>query len=222
MTQPESWPPPPPPPPGGPQPDPTAAPGGYHGGEVFGESGRADLPGAAPAAHPPGGAEPGHDAVELPGHQVAAGPYPGSPGYPHATGPAPYGQPGYPAPYGSAAGYGFPGYGAPPRRETNALAIGAMVVSGFGVLGLCGYGVFGVIGAIGAILGHVARRQIAERNQDGAELAKVAIITGWITTGIGVLAGALIVVLVVFMAQLDGGGGVDSDGFDALAALAGR
>jgi hypothetical protein len=69
------------------------------------------------------------------------------------------------------------------------LAIAALVVSCVGVLGLCPYGLGGWIGAIGAILGHVARRQIRERGDAGAGMALAGIIVGWIATGLFVLAG---------------------------------
>jgi hypothetical protein len=69
------------------------------------------------------------------------------------------------------------------------LAIAALVVSCVGVLGLCPYGLGGWIGAIGAILGHVGRRQIRERGEAGAGMALAGIIIGWTTTGLFVLAG---------------------------------
>jgi Domain of unknown function (DUF4190) len=91
-----------------------------------------------------------------------------------------YQAPAYAAPYP---------YMAPPQKSTNGMAIAALVVSCVGVLGLCAYGLGGWIGAIGAILGHVGRRQIRERSQNGDGMALAGIIVGWIATGLFVLAG---------------------------------
>jgi hypothetical protein len=104
-----------------------------------------------------------------------AGPYQHTPAYP-ATGydqTASYGQP---VPYGQAAGYGQQGYvvysAVPP---TNGLAIASMIVS---ILGF---------GPVGAIMGHIARRQIQERGEQGDGFALAGIIVGWVTTGVWVL-----------------------------------
>jgi hypothetical protein len=106
---------------------------------------------------------------------------PSPPAYPDPTSPyQAYQTPVYPAPYP---------YMAPPGRSTNGMAIAALVVSCVGVLGLCAYGLGGWIGAIGAILGHVGRRQIRERGQGGDGMALAGIIVGWIATGLFVLAG---------------------------------
>ncbi len=111
--------------------------------------------------------------------------YPQQPGPwsdPNAAPQYPYsGATGYPPPYGYV--------GMSPTPTNNGLAIAALVVSCVGVLGLCPYGLGGWIGAIGAILGHVARRQIRERGNAGAGMALAGIIIGWITTGLFVLAG---------------------------------
>jgi hypothetical protein len=40
------------------------------------------------------------------------------------------------------------------------------------------------LGPIGAILGHVARKQIRETGEQGDGMALAGIIVGWITTGI--------------------------------------
>ncbi len=80
-------------------------------------------------------------------------------------------QPPYPV-----AGYQSP-YGTPMAASapTNGLAIASLVVA---ILGF---------GFIAAIMGHIARRQIAERGEQGDGLALAGIIVGWITTGIWVL-----------------------------------
>ncbi|MGE5827541.1 MAG: DUF4190 domain-containing protein [Micromonosporaceae bacterium] len=92
---------------------------------------------------------------------------------PSPPSPAPSADPtfGYTTPQ-PAYGYGAPGYAAPP---TNSLAIASMIVA---ILGF---------GPIGAIMGHVARRQIKERGEQGDGFALAGIIVGWITTGIWVV-----------------------------------
>jgi hypothetical protein len=79
------------------------------------------------------------------------------------------------------------------------MAIAAMVVSIVGALGLCAYGVGGFIGLVGAILGHVARRQIRTRNEGGEGMALAGIIVGWIATGLAVIAAAFVVWFFVWM-----------------------
>lgn len=110
--------------------------------------------------------------------------------YPQQPGPwsDPNAAPQYP--YSGAPAYPPYGYvGTSPTPSNNGLAIAALVVSCVGVLGLCAYGLGGWIGAIGAILGHVSRRQIRERGDAGAGMALAGIIVGWIATGLFVLAG---------------------------------
>jgi hypothetical protein len=41
---------------------------------------------------------------------------------------------------------------------------------------------------VGAVLGHVAQRQIAQTGEEGASMAKAAIWVGWIITGLTVAA----------------------------------
>ncbi|HEX2356783.1 MAG TPA: DUF4190 domain-containing protein, partial [Micromonosporaceae bacterium] len=107
-------------------------------------------------------------------------------------------------PYGNAYGYppGYPAYGygvaAPP---TNGMAIASMIVSIVGLVGICAYGIGGYIGAVGAILGHVSRRQVRERGESGDGMALAGIIIGWIATGIALAATAGLVALVVLAAR---------------------
>ena len=92
--------------------------------------------------------------------------------------PAAYGEPVYPAGQpGYPPGYGQPMYGQPVvlSQPTNGLAIASMIVS---ILGF---------GPVGAIMGHIARRQIQERGEQGDGFALAGIIVGWVTTGIWVL-----------------------------------
>jgi hypothetical protein len=132
--------------------------------------------------------------------QPYADPYGGAPVSPGYTVP-----PGNPADY---PGYGYPGYGygtpIPAAASTNGMAIASLVVSIVGAVGLCAYGLGGYIGLVGAILGHVARRQVRERGEAGAGMALAGVIVGWIATAIAVLATAAIVIFVVFIASHPG------------------
>jgi hypothetical protein len=111
---------------------------------------------------------------------------------------------GAPAQY---AGYGiepaYPTYGyqtpmvvaAAPR--TNPLAIASLVCS------LTGFVMCGVPSLVGAILGHVARKQIRERGEDGAGMALAGIITGWIIFGLMLLFGIFYVGVIVYAFNQD-------------------
>jgi hypothetical protein len=162
-----------------------------------------DLPPPGDPYYPP--------ASPAPAQPQAAYPQPGylEPGYPQPGYPQPgYPQPGYPQAGYPGAGYPQPGYpqtGYPyaypaPVRPTNGLAIGAMVVSIAAALGLCAYGMGGYLGIVGAILGHVARRQIRSTGESGDGMAMAGVIVGWISTVIAVIATAVIVYFVWWVA----------------------
>jgi Domain of unknown function (DUF4190) len=160
-----------------------------------------------------------------PEYSVGAASVPTSPfsppdsGYdPSGFGAPGYGAPGYPATavpspnYGGYGGYGAqPGYGAqqvyypgyPPPAKTNGLAIASMVVSIVGAVFLFCYGAGGLVGAVGAILGHVSRRQIRERQESGDGMALAGIITGWIATGLGLLIVAFFVIFIAWAVNND-------------------
>ena len=88
-----------------------------------------------------------------------------------SSGPEP--PPHYPPPYYPPPPYPpAPGYPYPPRRPTNGMAIAAMVL---GIVGLCN-----PIGLLGLIFGMIARRQIAERGEEGDGFAVTGIVLGWI------------------------------------------
>ena len=108
----------------------------------------------------------------------------------------PYGgqEPNPYAPY--QGGYGY-GYSYTPPKPTNGLAIGSLVTSVVGAIGLCFYGAGGVVGLVGAILGHVAMRQIKANDQAGRGLALAGVIVGWIAFAIGVVVIAAIIIFVV-------------------------
>jgi hypothetical protein len=54
---------------------------------------------------------------------------------------------------------------------------------------------------IGAVLGHIALRQIGQTGEEGASLAKAAIWVGWIITGLIVLACCAVVALAIAFNQ---------------------
>jgi Domain of unknown function (DUF4190) len=119
--------------------------------------------------------------------------------------PPPPGQPdpgypvsGQPVPQGYAAPM-YPGYPPyPPSAPTNGLAIAALVCSLAG-LATC------ISAPVGAILGHVARRQIRERGEGGDGLALAGIIVGWILTGLLVLLIAFYVVIIIIAVNSETG-----------------
>ncbi|MGN9774479.1 DUF4190 domain-containing protein [Micromonospora sp. H33] len=125
-------------------------------------------------------------------------PYAGAPGDPyaglkHASGqpaPDPYAAAGYPPP-------AYPGYGYAPQR-TNSMAIVALVLSLVGIASC-------ITAPIGAILGHVAQKQIRQTGEGGEGMAKAAIIVGWILTGLLVLLIAFYVVVIIFAIASEGG-----------------
>jgi hypothetical protein len=138
----------------------------------------------APGSQPYGAPAYGTPPYGTPGY----GTPPGQPGY----GTPPYGTPGYGTPPGQP-GYGYP-YAAP---KTNGLAIAALVVSLVSLVSCP------LIGLAGAIMGHIARRQVAERRDEGAGMALAGIIVGWIGLAIGIL---IVVFYIVLFAGLSSSG----------------
>jgi hypothetical protein len=115
------------------------------------------------------------------------------PAYP----PAQYPVTAPPAAYGGYAGYGaYAPPGAyqvyPVAPKTNGLATASMIVSIVSIGFLFCYGLGAIVGIVGAILGHIARRQIRTRGEAGAGMALAGIITGWVATAIGIAILAVI------------------------------
>jgi hypothetical protein len=123
--------------------------------------------------------------------------YPTQPGYQQPG----YQQPGYQQPgYAAQPSYpsyptSYPGYGGyttpvmPVGQKTNGLSIASLVVSLSGVVFLFCYGGGGILGLVGAILGHVAQKQIRERGEAGGGMALAGVIVGWIVLALGIVVG---------------------------------
>ncbi len=128
---------------------------------------------------------------------------PGQPAYPTDPAQQQYGQAAYPPAaypnYTSYTGYTTPGMPVGPKN--NGLAIASLVVSLAGVLLLACYGGGGLVGLVGAILGHVAKRQIAQRGEGGGGMATAGIIIGWIVLALGVLILVGIIIFIVWAAN---------------------
>jgi hypothetical protein len=75
------------------------------------------------------------------------------------------------------------------------MAIASLVVSVLSIVGVCLCGFLGVAGVVGAILGHVARRQIKARGENGDGLALAGIIVGWIVFGLTLTLGVFLLVV---------------------------
>ncbi len=83
-----------------------------------------------------------------------------------------------PAPY-SPSGYGQAAYGQVAAAPTNGLAVASLICSLVGLLTI-------ISAPVGAVLGHVARRQIKQTGEQGDGLALAGIIVGWVITGLSV------------------------------------
>lgn len=166
-------------------------------------------PGEAPGPFPP----PPQGAPYAPPGGWGAGTYPGFTYGPPSGG---YGAGGYPG-YGPYPGYGSPpygppagyGYGAPgaygavpawpgyvPPRPTEGLALGSFVTSLVGLLSASVLFVPILACPVGAVLGHLALRRIAEKGTQGRGLALAGVIIGWIGTALLVL-GTIVLVAVI-------------------------
>jgi hypothetical protein len=80
---------------------------------------------------------------------------------------------------------------APPN---NSLALVSMI------LALVGLGC-GITAPVGAIMGHIARRQIRERGEGGDGMALTGIIVGWIVTTLYLIYIVFVIVMIIFVAS---------------------
>jgi hypothetical protein len=169
-------------------------------------------PGAQPAQPP---SQPYGDPSQAYGYPSQPSGVPASPAAGYPTSPT-SGYPGYPPQsYPAAPGYppAYPNYGYNTPQTTqsaNGLAIASLICSIAGIV-TCG-----VTSLVGAILGHVGRRQIAQQQQSGAGLALAGIITGWIVTGLWAVFWTLFVIGIV---AAETGANTASDFGDALRVL---
>jgi hypothetical protein len=77
------------------------------------------------------------------------------------------------------------------------MALASMIVALAGLITCIGF-------PVGAILGHVALRQIRQTGEPGESYAKTGIILGWIGTGVGILGCGLYVALIGVAASVHG------------------
>jgi hypothetical protein len=101
----------------------------------------------------------------------------------------------------AGADYGQPYQAYAPARKTNTTAIVALILSLAGLI-------IGISAPIGAIMGHVARRQIRQTGEDGEGLALAAIIIGWIITGLLVIG--CVIAAIAIIAAIAGGSQVNT------------
>jgi uncharacterized protein DUF4190 len=115
-----------------------------------------------------------------------------------------YQQPGYQQPGYQQPGYQQPGYPQPVvqgvpvppgtvygRPQTNSLAVAALVC---GIVQFFGFWLLGTIPAI--VLGHMARKQVRQRNEQGAGLALAGLILGYAGIALTVIVAIIIVAAV--------------------------
>ena len=104
-----------------------------------------------------------------------AAPYSGQPYQGQEYGGQPYGgqysQPQYGAQGYGAAQYPTSGYGAPQSSSTNVMAILSLVFAF-------------VFSPVGIVFGHIAKKQIKERGEQGAGLATAGLVLSYIFTGL--------------------------------------
>jgi peptidyl-prolyl cis-trans isomerase B (cyclophilin B) len=91
--------------------------------------------------------------------------------------------PGYSAGY---PGYGYPGYGYPQPKQTNTMAIVALV---------CAF----VFAPLGIVFGHISLSQIKKSGEEGRGLALAGLIISYLVTVLTIL---VVVISVVFFVQV--------------------
>jgi hypothetical protein len=108
--------------------------------------------------------------------------------YPQPTG---YPQTSYPQPGYQAGAPGWAGAGGNASPKTNGLAVAALIC---GIVQFCGLWLLGTIPAI--VLGHIARKQIRQRGEQGAGPALAGLILGYVGLALTVIVVIIIVVAV--------------------------
>ncbi len=115
------------------------------------------------------------------------------------------------------------GYGYPVVRPTNGLAIAGMVCAIIALPAACfTWGVGGIVlGVLGAIFGHVARRKIRQRDEQGGGMALTGVILGWISVALSIVFLVFMILFVIYgetwVTNLENSGGSDWD--DALRGM---
>jgi hypothetical protein len=148
-------------------------------------------------------------------------PPPGTPPPGPPSGPPPqqqWQQPGWPQPtYAGQPQWGAPPF-APPKK-TNGLAIASLVLGlAWVVVGPLGF----FTGIAAVITGHIARKQIRERQENGAGMALAGLILGYVSIAISILAaiGLSILFLAVIPAVIENEVRDDAQAFGEAAVLA--
>ncbi|MFG2053788.1 DUF4190 domain-containing protein [Micromonospora sp. NPDC048930] len=149
-----------------------------------------------PSAAGPQSGPPADPTLPMAGNPIPTQPTPADPYAPAG----PYAAPAYPVgdPY-AAGGYpppAYPAYAPAPSTKTNGLAIAALVLSLLGFTSC-------ITAPIGAIMGHIARKQIRETGEGGDGMAKAGIIVGWIVTGLMVVLITVYIVAIVIAVNSD-------------------
>ncbi|WP_329885402.1 DUF1707 and DUF4190 domain-containing protein [Streptomyces sp. BE20] len=75
----------------------------------------------------------------------------------------------------------------PPQRRTNAVAVTSLV------LGLLCVPTGGMLGLPAVITGHIGRRQVQERNEEGDGMAVTGLVFGWLSIAFWMLLGVMVV-----------------------------
>ncbi|MGI8647338.1 MAG: hypothetical protein DLM55_01325 [Acidimicrobiales bacterium] len=113
--------------------------------------------------------------------------------YDNPVGPSPDAAPAQPQYYPYPHTYP---YYMPPFRPTNSYAVASLVLA---IIGLTSCLL--VPCPVAAVMGHVARRQMVKRNEQGAGFALAGIILGWSGTGLLLSVAALLVLDVLLWSR---------------------
>jgi hypothetical protein len=103
---------------------------------------------------------------------------------------------GYPQPGPQSGVPAWPGATAYTGQKTNSLAVAALVC---GIVQFFGFWLLGTVPAI--VLGHMARNQIRQRNEQGAGLALAGLILGYVGIALTVIVVIIIIIAAVHSAR---------------------